>query len=351
MYSTADYTVTPRPLYPADGRKIPDLYTQPAELRAELSDRLGTFPLFHFWGPTAGIASSRWISDCARYLDETRQPTLTLVYLPHLDYNLQRLGPDHPDIRNDLTAIDALCGDLIEHVQPQNTRLIVLSEYGVTPVRAPIHINRALREAKWLRVRSELGHELLDAGASDVFAVADHQIAHVYVKNRHQIDNVQKMLQRIDGIEMVLDHEGQRAWGLDHARSGELIAIAESDRWFTYYYWLDDRLAPDFARTVDIHRKPGYDPVELFLDPTLRFPRLHIARRLLQKTLGFRYLMDVIPLDAQLVKGSHGRVGSDPAQGPLVISNEPSFLPEKSIHATDVKDLVLRHIFDDAKPQ
>jgi hypothetical protein len=159
------------------------------------------------------------------------------------------------------------------------------------------------------------------------------------------------MLQRIDGIEMVLDHEGQRAWGLDHARSGELVAIAESDRWFTYYYWLDDRLAPDFARTVDIHRKPGYDPVELFLDPTLRFPGLHIARRLLQKTLGFRSLMDVIPLDAQLVKGSHGRVGSDPARGPLVISNEPSFLPEKSIHATDVKDLVLRHVFDDAKQQ
>jgi predicted AlkP superfamily pyrophosphatase or phosphodiesterase len=351
MYSTANYTVTPRPLYPADGRKIPDLYTQPAELRAELSDRFGAFPLFHFWGPTASIASSRWISDCARYLDDTRQPTLTLVYLPHLDYNLQRLGPDHPDIRNDLTAIDALCGNLIEHVQHRGGRLIVLSEYGVTPVRAPIHINRVLREAKWLRVRSELGLELLDAGASDVFAVADHQIAHVYVKNRNQIGDVQQMLQRIDGIEMVLDHEGQWAWGLDHARSGELVAIAEPDRWFTYYYWLDDRLAPDFARTVDIHRKPGYDPVELFLNPALRFPRLHIARRLLQKTLGFRYLMDVIPLDAQLVKGSHGRVGSDPAQGPLVISSEPSLLPEKPIHATEVKDLVLRHVFDDAKPQ
>jgi len=350
MYSTATYTVTPRPLYPADGRKIPDLYTQPAELRAELSDRFGDFPLFHFWGPTAGIASSRWISDCARYLDETRQPTLMLVYLPHLDYNLQRLGPGHPDIRHDLAQIDALCGDSIEHVQRQNGRLIVLSEYGVTPVRAPIHINRALREAKWLRVRSELGHELLDAGASEVFAVADHQIAHVYVKNRHQIGDVQKMLQRIDGIERVLDHEGQRACGLDHARSGELVAIAEPDRWFTYYYWLDDRLAPDFAPTVDIHRKPGYDPVELFLDPALRFPRLHIARRLLQKTLGFRSLMDVIPLDARLIRGSHGRIGSDPAQGPLVISSEPSFLPEKPIHATEVKDLVLRHVFD-AKPQ
>lgn len=348
MYSTADYSVTPRPLYPADGRKIPDLYTQPVDLRMELTDRLGPFPLFHFWGPTADIASSCWISDCARYLDETRQPTLTLVYLPHLDYNLQRLGSDDPDIRHDLTAIDALCGDLIELAERQGGRIIILSEYGVTPVRAPIHINRILREAKWLRVRSELGRELLDAGASDVFAVADHQIAHVYIKNRSRVQAVQEMLRRIDGIESVLDHEGQRAWGLDHTRSGELIAIAEPDRWFTYYYWLDDCCAPDFARTVDIHRKPGYDPVELFVDPAIRFPRLHIGRRLLQKALGFRYLMDVIPLDARLVKGSHGRVTNNAAEGPLVISSEPSFLPEKAIHATDVKDLVLRHVFDDA---
>ncbi len=346
MYSTADYTVTPRPLYPADGRKIPDIYTQPSELRTELTSRLDAFPLFHFWGPGADISSSRWIADCARYIDETRRPTLTLVYLPHLDYNLQRLGIHAPAIRNDLSAIDAVCGGVIDQVQRDGGRIVVLSEYGVTPVQGPVHINRALREAKWLRVKSELGRELLDAGASDAFAVADHQVAHIYVRNRNRINDVRHVLRDIDGINMVLDQQGQQAWGLDHERSGELVAIAEPDRWFTYYYWLDDRVAPDFARTVDIHRKPGYDPVELFLDPALRFPKVRIGKRLLQKALGFRSLMDVIPLDAGLVKGSHGRVGDDPTHGPLVISSEPSLLPDKMIHATEVKELVLRHIFD-----
>ncbi|HJU05646.1 MAG TPA: alkaline phosphatase family protein [Nitrospiraceae bacterium] len=346
MYSSADYTVTPRPLYPADGRKIPDIYTQPAELREELIQRFGPFPLFHFWGPAADITSSRWITDCARYLYETRRPTLTLVYLPHLDYNLQRLGPDHPRIRNDLTAIDALCGELIDQVQRNGDRIVVLSEYGVTPVIGPIHINRALREAKWLRVRSELGLERLDTGASDVFAVADHQVAHVYVQTSELVKEVQQRLEALDGVETVLDEEGKRAWGLDHERSGELIAIARRDRWFTYYYWLDDRVAPDFARTVDIHRKPGYDPVELFLNPALRVPKLQIGWRLLKKTLGLRYLMDVISLDAGLVKGSHGRVEDDPSSGPLLISSEPSLLPDTGIHATDVKDLVLKHLFD-----
>jgi predicted AlkP superfamily pyrophosphatase or phosphodiesterase len=351
MYSTADYTVTPRPLYPADGRKIPDIYTQPSGLRSELTDRLGVFPLFHFWGPAADITSSRWIADCARHIYDTRRPTLTLVYLPHLDYNLQRLGSRDPALRGDLMAIDAVCGELIEPFRRDGGRIVVLSEYGVTPVKGPIHINRALRERTWLQVKSELGRELLDAGASDVFAVADHQVAHVYVRNRNRLDDVRDLLQRIDGIEEVLDREGQRARGLDHERSGELIAIAAPDRWFTYYYWLDDRLAPDFARTVDIHRKPGYDPVELFLDPALRLPKLHIARRLAQKALGFRVLMDVIPLDAGLVKGSHGRVGGDPMHGPLVISSEPSLLPDTSIHATGVKDLILRHVFDDVESQ
>ena len=346
MYSTADYTVTPRPMYPADGRKIPDIYTQPAELREELTRRFGDFPLFEFWGPAAGLASSRWIANCARYIYDTRQATLTLVYLPHLDYNLQRLGCHHPTLQTDLTAIDALCGELMEHILRRGDRIIVLSEYGITPVSRPIYINRALREAKWLRVRCELGHELMDAGASDVFAVADHQVAHVYIKNRNQIHEVQQMLERMDGVEAVLDEAGKRAYGLDHERSGELIAIAQPDRWFAYYYWLDDSLAPDFARTVDIHRKPGYDPAELFLDPSLRFPQLDIAWRLLQKRLGLRYLMDVIPLDASLVKGSHGRVGDDPAVGPLVMSSEPSFLPDQSIHAIEVKDLVLKHLFE-----
>lgn len=345
MYSSADFSVTPRPMYPADGRKIPDIYTDPPELRDELQQRLGRFPLFHFWGPTADIRSSRWIADCARHVYDSRRPTLTLVYLPHLDYNLQRLGPDDPRISSDLREIDAVCGELIEYAERDGTRVIVLSEYGITPVRDGVHVNRVLRAAGLLRVREELGRELLDAGASEAFAVADHQVAHVYARRPERIPEVRRILEQIPGVERVLGEEEKRAEGLDHPRSGELVAVSEPDRWFTYYYWQDEERAPDFARTVDIHRKPGYDPVELFVDPELRFPPLKIGLKLARKKLGFRYLMDVIPLDASLVRGSHGRITEDPARGPLFISSEPDLLPEGEVAATEVKPLVLEHLF------
>ncbi len=345
MYSTAAYAVTPRPMYPADGRKLPDIYAEPAELRDELTAKLGTFPLFNFWGPTADITSTRWIAASARHVYDARRPTLTLVYLPHLDYNLQRLGPRHPALRRDLAEIDAVCGELIAHVQRDGARVIVLSEYGITDVSGAVHVNRALRDAKLIRVRTELGRELLDAGASDAFAVADHQIAHVYVRDAGRIREVKQLLEALPGVERVLDEDGKRAAGLDHPRSGELVAIARADRWFTYYYWLDDAVAPDFARTVDIHRKPGYDPVELFLDPALRLPKLKIGARLAKKMLGFRYLMDVIPLDASLVKGSHGRPTDDPNAGPLFISSDPGLVPPGAVPATSVKDLILAHVF------
>ncbi|MBW3570684.1 MAG: alkaline phosphatase family protein [Gemmatimonadetes bacterium] len=350
MYSTADVSVTPRPLYPADGRKIPDIYTEPADLRDELNAALGPFPLFNFWGPRADITSSRWIAECARHVYDTRRPTLTLVYLPHLDYNLQRLGPHHPRIAEDLRAVDALCGALIDHVRGDGGRVIVLSEYGITPVSGAVHVNRVLREAGLLRVKPELGREMLDAGASDAFAVADHQVAHVYVRDSARIPAVKQLLEGVAGIETVLDDEGKRAHGLDHPRSGELVAVSSAERWFTYYHWMDDDRAPDFARTVDIHRKPGYDPVELFVDPALRAPALKVGWTLAKKTLGFRYLMDVVPLDASLVRGSHGRITDDPRHGPLFISSEPGLLPEGEVQATEVKRLVLDHLFDAPGP-
>lgn len=345
MYGSATYSVTPRPMYPADGRKIPDIYTEPPGLRDELNARFGGFPLFNFWGPAADITSSRWIANCARHVYDAHRPTLTLVYLPHLDYALQRLGPRHPAIHDELRRIDAVCGELIAHVQRDGTRVIVLSEYGITPVSGPVHINRALRDAKLLRVRPELGLELLDAGASEAFAVADHQVAHVYVRRPALVEAVRRLLEDLPGVETVLDGAGQRAHGLDHARSGELVAIAEPDRWFTYYYWRDDRVAPDFARTVDIHRKPGYDPAELFLDPALRAPRLKIGWTLLRKALGFRYLMDVIPLRAELVRGSHGRLPDRPEDGPVFVSSDPELLPDGPMPATGVKRAILDHVF------
>jgi predicted AlkP superfamily pyrophosphatase or phosphodiesterase len=348
MYSSATWSVTPRPMYPADGRKLPDIYATPIELRDELQTKLGQFPLFSFWGPATDISATRWIADSARHVYDTRRPTLTLVYLPHLDYVLQRLGPDDPRVAKDLGEIDAVCGELIAHVQRDGARVIVLSEYGITPVTDAIHINRALRQAGLLAIKPELGTDMLDAGASEAFAVADHQLAHVYVRRPERIAEVQRLVAGLDGVESVLDAEGKRAAGLDHPRSGELVAVARADRWFSYYFWLDDARAPDYARTVDIHRKPGYDPVELFLDPSLWLPQLKVGWTLAKKAAGFRYLLDVIPLDTRLVRGSHGRLTDSPDAGPLFMSSEPDLVPA-TVAATDVKELVLQHVFGAAR--
>lgn len=349
MYSAADWSVTPRPIYLADGLKLPDIYTHPGELHRELVERLGPFPLFDFWGPRAGIASTQWIARCARHVYDSRRPTLTLVYLPHLDYDLQRFGPDDPRISRALREVDEAAGELIEHVERDGARVIVLSEYGITPVTGAVDVNRGLRRAGLLHVREELGLEKLDAGASEAFAVADHQVAHVYVRSPARVAEVKALVEGLDGVESVLDEEGKRAAGLDHPRSGELVAITRKDRWFSYYYWLDDAKAPEFARTVDIHRKPGYDPVELFADPAIRALPVKIGWTLLKKKLGFRYLMDVIPLDTGLVRGSHGRLTERPGEGPVICSNEPRLLPEgtRGLRAADVKELILRHVFDE----
>ncbi len=349
MYASADWSATPRPMYPADGRKIPDHYAHPYALHDELDAKLGPFPLFKFWGPLTDISSTEWIAQATLHVMRTRDPTLTLTYLPHLDYNLQRLGPDlsHPRVQQDLKELDAVCGTLIDAAEASGRDVIVVSEYGITPVTDAVHINRALREAGLIAVRpEEHGREILDPGASAAFAVADHQIAHVYVNDRARLAEVRALLEKLEGVERVLDEAGKRELGLDHPRSGELVAISKAERWFSYYYWLEDRLAPDFARTVDIHRKPGYDPVELFFDPALAAPKLASAWRLAKRKLGLRTLMDVISLrDTALVKGSHGRLTDDPQHGPLVISSKANLLPAGDVEATAFKQLVLAHLF------
>ncbi len=346
MNTDADVTVTPRPLYCADGRKLPDCYTAPLELRDRFNRELGQFPLFQFWGPATSIASSEWIAKAAMAIEEQFRPTLQLVYLPHLDYCLQKLGPQG-DIDGDLGEIDALCGRLLDYFHERGCRVVVLSEYGISAVNHPIHPNRILREAGLLSLKRDLGREYLDPGSSRAFAVADHQVCHLYVRDPRDIPLVRDLFARLPGVGLVLEEDGKHAYGLNHERSGELVLIASTESWFTYYWWQDDQMAPDYARSVNIHAKPGYDPCELFLDPAIPFPRLKVAMTLARKLLGFRYLMDVIPLDASLVKGSHGRVADSPSDAPLLMSDTPRLLDRDSVHATDVHDLLLRHIFCD----
>jgi predicted AlkP superfamily pyrophosphatase or phosphodiesterase len=344
MYSTADFSVTPRPMYPADGRKIPDVYTAPGTLRDELQAELGTFPLFEFWGPRASINSTRWIAEAARRVEQKHSPTLTLVYLPHLDYNLQRVGPDPTQAASDLRDVDTVAGDLIDWYEARGARVVVLSEYGLVNVSRPVHINRLLRERGLIAVRRELGLEVFDAGASAAFAVADHQVAHVYVNDRARLGEVRALLTSTPGIQAVLDESGQRDRRIWHERSGDLVVVAEPDAWFTYYYWLDDELAPDYARTVDIHRKPGYDPVELILDPSIRVPALSIGWKLAKRKAGLRTLLDVTPLDATLVRGSHGRSAGWSDDGPCVISRETTLFRNDRLMSVDVYSLLLRHL-------
>jgi predicted AlkP superfamily pyrophosphatase or phosphodiesterase len=343
--ASTEIGVTPRPMYPADGRKIPDCYATPQSLRDELTERFGRFPLFTFWGPGTDISSTAWIGDCTLHVRATRRPTLTLVYLPHLDYNLQRIGPDDPRFAKDLAEVDGVAGRLIDAADADGARLVVVSEYGITPVTTPVHLNRNLREAGLLAWRVELDREYLDPPQCRAFAVADHQIAHVYVADRDDIPRVKALIEGIEGVEEVLDEAGKARHGLDHPRSGELVAIACADAWFTYYYWLDDVRAPDYARTVEIHRKPGFDPVELFLDPKLGNPKLAVGWRLAKRKLGLRALLDVIPLDASLVKGSHGRLTDDPRDGPVFITSEPDLASEAPVSALEVKDRLLAHVF------
>ncbi len=347
MYCPADIAVTVRPMYPADGRKIPDIYTAPENLRAELNSKLGSFPLFHFWGPKSNIQSSQWICDCALHTLEKSTPTFAAVYLPHLDYALQKLGPDHAGINDELKAIDKQCGRLIRYAQKNNYQLIALSEYGIHPVNRVCHINRLFREKGWLRIREELGLELLDAGASKVFAVADHQLAHIYIQDESLRPQVRALLEAQHEVELILGEDEKIEQGLNHPRSGELIAVCKPDAWFSYYYWLEDNKAPDFARCVDIHRKPGYDPVELFLDPNIKYPFAKVAKKLIQKKLGFRTLMDVIPLDASLVRGSHGALSS-PEDGAVFICSEAGALSpdekENGLAATKVYGHLLRQL-------
>ncbi|MDX2196453.1 MAG: alkaline phosphatase family protein [Cytophagales bacterium] len=319
MYSGAHYSATPRPQYWADGRKYPDIYTHPDTLRDELQDKLGTFPLFDFWGPKTSIKSSRWIADASIMADEKYNPTLTFIYLPHLDYNMQRYGNNFAKISADLKDIDHEINKLVTYYQDQNANIIILSEYGISDVHTPIALNRIFRNHGLLKIRVENGLELLDPGASKAFAVADHQVAHIYTNDMTMLNKVKKILEQMPGIAQVLDDTEKKTMNINHPRAGHLIAVAEAGHWFSYYYWNDDAKAPDFARIVDIHKKPGYDPVEMFADPNIKFLTAKVIGKLIQKKLGFRMLMDIIPLDATLIKGSHGAIPHTKDEWPVCI--------------------------------
>lgn len=299
---------TPKPYYGCDGSKAFGILDK---TDCQLTQKLGEFPFFSFWGPKAGLPSSQWIADASAEVMRTNRPELTMVYLPHLDYDYQRESTQDPAR---VQEVDQCAANVIAAAHDIGAQVVAVSEYGLVPVSKPVLINRALREAGLLEVRDGPFGETLMTMDSKAFAVVDHQLAHVYINDLGVKAEVRSLLESLDGVADVVE-PGELE--LDHERSGELIALAEPHAWFVYYYWLDDARAPDFARTVDIHRKPGYDPCELFMTSPVR-----AGLRLAQKKLGMRYRMDVIPLDPSLVKGSHG-LGPSPEDGPVIIGNGP----------------------------
>jgi len=337
--AAVEISVTPKPWYGVDGNKVFGVSGTPPGRVEALEAKLGRFPFSTFWGPMAGLPCTQWIARCAAEVLAVDRPDLTLVYLPHLDYEPQRRGPSGCDMPRHVRELDDACAPLLDAAKEAGAQVWVVSEYGHCDVTTPIYINRVLRAAGLLEVRGGPFGEQLDTFASCAFAVVDHQLAHVYVANSADVPRVRELLLQTPGVATVL--AGEERGELDHPRSGELVALSTPTAWFAYPFWNDDALAPDYARAVAIHHKPGYDPCELFFDPKFRVPKFRAATRLLQKKLGFRTIFDVIPLDAGLVRGSHGLRASDPLDKPLVMGHgerpTPAVLP-----MTAVRDLLYR---------
>ncbi len=322
----ADYVCTPAPIHNADGSESMWCYTRPEEFYQETIDELGQFPLQHFWGPMANIKSTAWIVDSAIRAAGQYRPNLFYLYLPHLDYAAQKLGPDSEGAAQALADLDAVLGKLIdgfasayEDAQPL---WLVASEYVITAVDHVSYPNRVLRKAGLLAVREESDGEHLDISTSRAWAMVDHQFSHVFVRDSDAatIEQAQKLLVSEAGVSEVLTRKEVARYDLNHALCGDLVVISEPNSWQAYYWWFDEARAPIFARSVDIHSKPGYDPVELFWD---------------QSAGG-------VPLDASLVKGSHGVPAIDPSQRGVLLSSQRGVFVERPMADTDVADIVLR---------
>ncbi|MCH2115251.1 MAG: alkaline phosphatase family protein [Pirellulales bacterium] len=320
----ADYVCTPAPIHNSDGSESLWCYTRPESLYPDLQEALGHFPLQHFWGPMANIKSSAWIVDSALHAAEAFRPNLFYIYLPHLDYAAQKFGPDSDAARQALADLDDQLGKLNRGFsaayQDQHLLWLVASEYVITPVNHVSYPNRALREAGLLSVEWHQDGEHLDLAASRAWAMVDHQMSHVFARDVESLGQAKEVLASLAGVEEVLTRAELDRYDLTHPRCGDLVAISASDSWQAYYWWLDDSQAPAYARTVDIHRKPGYDPVEMFWDP----------------------IHKCIPLDATLVQGSHGAPPYSPAQRGILLSSERGTFVERPLADTDVADIVLR---------
>lgn len=324
----ADYICMPAPIHNPDGSESLWCYTKPVEMYGTLRDTFGHFPLMNFWGPMANIKSTAWIADTAAWMMREKQPRFFFIYLPHLDYAAQKTGPDSPEAHQAVAELDEVIGKLVaagnQAYGAAPPLWIAASEYVITPVDHVSYPNRMLRQAELLHVKDEGEGELIDLAASRAWALVDHQFSHIFVKDAHpaSISEVAGLFRGQPSLAEVLVGDERAKYGMNHERSGEVILISQPNSWQAYYYWLDDAQAPQFARTVDIHRKPGYDPVELHFD----------------------FATKSIPLDATLVKGSHGAPATSDAQRGILLTSQAGILDKPSLTDTDIAALILRQL-------
>jgi len=356
----ADFICTPAPIHNPDGSESLWCYTKPTELYGELRDAIGHFPLQHFWGPMANVKSSEWIVASALRAAAAYKPDFFYIYLPHLDYAAQKNGPDSPEAKAATVALDGLLGQLFAGVNeayaPAVTQWIVASEYGIVPVDHVTYPNRVLREASLLAIEERADGEYLDPVVSAAWALVDHQLSHIFVRDRDPqvIRHVAELFAPLAGIDEVLTGADRAKYHLDHERAGDVVLISSPNSWQAYYYWNDDERAPAFARTVDIHKKPGYDPVELFIEPAFlaAMQARFAAAAKAGAPAGPPPAMGkpgggppprMIPLDATLVRGSHGAPARDEAQHGVIVASAPGFFDgAKSVADTEVSSLVLK---------
>jgi predicted AlkP superfamily pyrophosphatase or phosphodiesterase len=342
--STCEIRVTERPVYWMSGKKQFEFFAEPRTLHAELVNKLGPFPFPKFWGPLAGLGSSEWIIGAALQIMERNNPELMLVYPPYLDYDGARFGPDSPQVAKALAAMDTALSPLIRAAQSQDRDVLIVSDYGFETVDQPVYLNRELRRAGFLSVEDAPNGERLDPGTSRAFAVCDNQVAHVYVARGEDIPAVRAILEAVSGVREVFDTAAQVDLGIDHPRSGELIATSTPRAFFSYPYWFEANKQPDFADCVAVFDKIGTDTCELFLKPGLA-GKLHTAKRLAQLGLGLKVPFDIVDTNDANVRGARRIARNDPQRGAAAISSW-NLGRTGPVPMEDLKDLILARMFD-----
>jgi len=304
---SVDSVLSPAPIHKHSGGMIQSCFCEPRDLYQRIRARVGRdFNLMHYWGPLASFRSTEWIvASLEALLEDSQAPDLVFAYLPHLDYGLQKFGPEHektgPEVLRTLGYVDRL----ERTAAMKNYEVLVFGDYAMEQVTGPaIFPNRALARAGLFRTRTVKGMLYPDFFTSKAFAMVDHQVAHVYAVDDDSAARAREVLSELDGLDRIMDVEAQKERGVAHPNSGALVLEAARGRWFAYPWFHDKSEAPDFASHVDIHNKPGFDPCELFFG----WPPLSVS------------------MDTGRVRGTHGRNGPG-----LEVAWKCSFPIDKSV--------------------